>query len=115
MRSGDLDSLVARYKDAAKRHGLAKTSRAANKAAEEVASIHRELRQRGLAALERLLPLLQDQDVSVRGWAAAHALQFAPQQATAVLEELAAGPASPIRVDALMTLREWRAGRLQFP
>jgi hypothetical protein len=57
----------------------------------ELAGIYRELREHGSAALEQMLPLLQDQDASVRGWAAAHALQFAPQQATAVLEELAAG------------------------
>ena len=110
-----MDSLVARYREAAIRHRLANTSREANKAAAEIAGIYRELRQRGSTALERLLPLLQDQDASVRGWAAAHALQFAPQQAIAVLEELAAGPFGPLRASASMTLREWRAGRLQFP
>jgi hypothetical protein len=115
MTSGDLAPLIARYRDAARRHGVAKTSRAANRAAVELAGIHRELRAHGSAALEQIMPLLQDQDASVRGWAAAHALQFAPQQAAAVLEELAAGPFGPIRASASMTLREWRAGRLQFP
>jgi hypothetical protein len=115
MTSADLAPLIERYRNAARRHRLAKTARAANKAAVELAGIYRELREHGSAALEQILPLLQDHDASVRGWAAAHALQFAPQQATAVLEELAAGPFGPLRASASMTLREWRAGRLQFP
>lgn len=115
MTSVTIDSLVTGYQDAARRHGRAKTARAANKAAEELATVYRELRQRGSDALERLLPLLHDEDASVRCWAAAHALEFAPEQAAVVLEDLASGPTGAIRVSASMTLREWRAGRLRFP
>lgn len=115
MTSGTVDSLIARYHDAARRHGRAKTSRAANKAAEELAAIYRELRHLGSDATERLLSLARDEDPSVRCWAAAHALEFAPADAEVVLEELAAGPAGPIRANACMILREWRAGRMHFP
>lgn len=110
----NLESLIERYRNAAKRHGSGKTVRTVNKAADEIASIHSELRGRGSAALERLLPLLKDEDSSVRCWAGAHALMFAPKEGVAVLEDLAASPGL-IGFAAKMTLKEWRAGRLRFP
>ncbi len=50
----------------------------------------------------------------VRAWAASHVLEFDPEAAEAELTRLAKGPPSPVRLDAEMTLREWRAGRLKF-
>jgi len=108
-----VESLVAEYQSAAARHGSAKSARAANSAAEKIASIYRDLRQRGERA--QLLPLLTDENPSVRSWAAAHALEFAPKQAVPVLGALANGPLGSLRASASMTLREWRAGRLTFP
>jgi len=114
MTSETLESLIEKYRDAARRHGSGKTVRTVNKAADEIATIHRELRERGSAALARLLPLLKDDDSSVRTWAAAHALTFAPTEAATVLKDLATAPGL-IGISAEMTLREWRAGRLRFP
>lgn len=115
MTASTVESLITHYHDAARRHGRAKSARAANKAAGELAAIYRELRQRGSDATGRLLVLLRDADPSVRCWVAAHALEFAPEQAVTTLEELAGGPLGPIRASASLTLREWRAGRLRFP
>jgi hypothetical protein len=113
MSAASTESLIAEYRQYAARHGSAKTSRIANAAAEKLAAIYRELRERG----ERpsLMPLLGDTDLSVRSWAAAHALEFSPDEGVAVLEALAAAAPGPLRANASMTLREWRAGRLTFP
>jgi hypothetical protein len=114
MTADSVELLVARYQSAARRHGAATTSIAANKAADEIAAIYRELRTRSSNATAGLLSLLHDADPSVRGWAAAHALEFAPEQGIPVLQQLAASPGL-VGLNAEMTLSEWRAGRLRFP
>lgn len=114
MKSEPLDLLIAKYRDAAWRHGHRKTPKAINKAADEIAQIYRELRRRGPEATARLLPLLSDEDDSVRGCAAAHALEFSPEKGEPVLEELAAGKPGAINMESYMTLKLWREGRLKF-
>lgn len=113
MSQATTDSLIAEYRYAAAQHGAAKTSRAANAAATRLATVYSELRIRD--ARQSLLPLLEDTNPSVRCWAAAHALEFAPEKAEEVLKTMADGAPGPLRADAVMTLREWRAGRLRFP
>jgi hypothetical protein len=110
-----LEELIAQYHDAARQHGSAKNSKTANKAARQLAVTYRQIRELGSVACEGLLAFLVDDDSSVRSWAAAHALEFAPEKGEATLEALASGPPGPIRANATMTLREWRAGRLHFP
>jgi hypothetical protein len=51
----------------------------------------------------------------VQVWAASHVLEFAPADAEAMLERLARGAPGIARLDAEMTLKEWRAGNLTFP
>jgi hypothetical protein len=108
------DELVARYAEAAKVHGEATVtgSHTANKEADFIAAAYRELRRRGSESA--LLALLESEDGSVRGWAAAHALEFAPEQSEPVLIRLAESPGL-LGFGSQMTLREWRAGRLRFP
>jgi hypothetical protein len=113
MSTASTESLVSEYRALASQHGSAKTSRAANVAAEKLATIYRELRERGEQSA--LAPLLRDGDPSVRCWSAAHALEFSADEGVAALESLAAGTPGPLRTSAAMTLREWRAGRLRFP
>src|SRR3989339_816277 len=116
MTIEDIDSLVTRYEDAAIRHGSLKTVPAVNKAADEIAAIYRELRSRGLDVQKKLLPLLKHPDPSVRGWVAAHALEFAQKLGVVVLKDLEANsPPGAIKATAFFTLQEWRAGRLEFP
>ena len=57
---------------------------------------------------------MESSRLSVRLWAASHVLEFAPKLAEAELERLAMGPRGPLRLNAEMTLQEWRAGHLQF-
>ena len=90
-------------------------TKAQNAAADCVAGIYRELRSRGLESQQALLPLLDHPSIKVRGWAGAHALEFAPDIGEEALNKIAAGDVSLHEFEAKITLREWRAGRLRFP
>ena len=112
-----IDSLVARYTDAAASHGQATEadeSKKANRAADSIAVVYRELRRRGADARKHLLPLLAHPDPGVRGWAGAHALEFEPRDAERALMQLSGVPGSLVAFSARMKLTEWREGRLRF-
>jgi hypothetical protein len=107
---------VSVYAEAAAAHGHATAegdSRSANAAHDRLAAVYRELRAEGERA--RLLPLLKHAHPAVRTWAAAHALEFAPDQGERVLEEVAATEHSILGFDAKQTLSVWREGGLSFP
>jgi hypothetical protein len=111
------EALVETYRIAASEHGRANASgdyRAGNRAHKRLALAYRTLRARGPGSQAKLLHLLRDRDVGAQGWAAAHALEFAPAAGEAVLVELTTQP-GPVAFSARMTLQEWRAGRLRFP
>jgi hypothetical protein len=74
----------------------------------------RELRARGEAGRAALVQLMGSGNPHVRAWAASHVLEFDPRAAEAELERLASGPPSIVRLDAEMTLKEWKAGHLKF-
>jgi len=111
------ESLARAYSSAAAGHYEA-TKKGDDKAAireyELLAGAYRELRHRGPQALDVLVPLFTDANQGVRMWAAAHGLMFAPEAAERVLSELAAGRGI-VALNAQMTLKEWRRGRLRFP
>lgn len=88
---------------------------AANEAHHTVASVYRELRRRGVTAQRALLPLIVHDEAGVRGWAASHALEFAPEEGEAVLIAMSDVAKSKVSFSARLTLKEWRAGRLRFP
>ena len=89
--------------------------------------------KRGNAAFDRMIAALAelreyaDRGESVltellnhpNGWvrldAATHLLPLRAELASKVLEKLASGPQSQVEFDAVMVLREWRAGRLNVP
>jgi hypothetical protein len=104
------DWLVAQFARAAEQHGRA-TERgdaiAANSAYADMIAVVDELRAR--TRVRRLLELLDRASLPVRVWAASMCLQIEPSRAQAVLEEVAAGPPSPYRLDAEMTLRQYGA------
>lgn len=113
----DVGRLVEAYRDAAKRHGEASEigdSKSANKAAELVAAIYSELRQRGTEAQKALLPLLADPASGVRLWVGSHALEFSPTDGESCLRKLASSRCL-LGLSAEVTLKEWQAGRLRFP
>jgi hypothetical protein len=111
-----IDQLVARYEVASKAHGE-KTmtgTPSSDPDADTVAAVYRELRRRGNG--RALLVLLDSPDAGVRVWAGAHSLEFAPAEGEPVLVALAEETdAGLIGFSAETTLREWRAGRLNFP
>jgi hypothetical protein len=113
VESKSNEELVRLYERAAHDHRQATDAEAGNKAAHLVALIYRELRKRGLAAQSLLLPLLDAPDFGVRGWAGAHALEFAPEKGEPVLEALSNEPRS-LGFSARMTLKVWREGTLKF-
>jgi len=111
-------ALIEMYATAAATHGEATESgdyKTGNRHYRIVESVYRELRSRGLEAQRALLPLLARAEPGVRGWAAAHALEFAPTEGEPVLAALAAVKASLVGLSAEMTLKEWRRGTLRFP
>jgi hypothetical protein len=86
------EELVTLYERAATEHGrgrLQGTPKETNRAADTIAAIYRELRGRGDQSRQEILPPLLSDNPSVRGWAGAHALEFAPEQGRAILEDLA--------------------------
>jgi hypothetical protein len=74
--------------------------------------VFRELKRRnGLTALSALL---RDPDPLVRTAAAWALLDVLPDSAAAVLRQ-AGHDGGQVGVDAMHTLRDWEAGRLQYP
>lgn len=109
----DLEALLAEYADAALTHRRASREgkhKIANRAYERLSAVVRELRGRGADAQSALLRLLNDERIEVRGWVAAHVLEFAPDRALGVLEEIASGPASLEEFSAKVVLQQWRSG-----
>jgi len=114
----DIQTLVQAYRECAAAHGRASFGgdyKTANWNADLIAEIYRELRRRGVEAQAFILPLLNDDDPSVRVWTATHALDFAPDKGEPVLMELSKIGKGACRLDAEMTLIEWKNGRLKFP
>jgi hypothetical protein len=68
----------------------------------------RRANERGPHARDELLRLLDDERIEVRGWVAAHALEFAPERAARALEDVASGPPSLEEFSAKMVLQVWR-------
>jgi hypothetical protein len=118
MKSASLHDLVAMYEEAADLHGQASQNgdhRLANAQYKRVTAAWMQIRGRGEKGRSALVRLMGSANPHVRCWAASHVLEFDPRTAEAELERLASGPPGVARLDAEMTLREWRAGTLSFP
>lgn len=118
FKEADLQTLVREYREASVVAGKASFDgdyKTANRNAETVINICRELRRRGREAQNFILPLLNDEDLNVRTMAAAHALEFAPEQAEPVLLELTNLGPGLHRLEAKIALEQWRNGTLEFP
>ena len=109
--------LLDEYVTSAIAHGQATLSganREGGRHADNIARLYSAIRSLGTVARQSLLALLEHNDHSVRVWAAAHSLEYAPEMAKPVLEVEASRPGM-IGFSAKMTLEEWRKGRLHFP
>jgi hypothetical protein len=116
VSSFSFDRVLELYRDSAELHGISTQEgkyRAANKAAKRVAELHAEVKRRGPEAEEALLRMLTDHSAYVRLWVATHCLAFRADLAVAALEELIS-LGGHVGLGAEMTLKEWRAGRLQL-
>jgi len=102
---------LEKYREAASGTGDADPSRA-NRWHARLHASYRFLRdtEEGRKAIASLL---HEDDPHVRGWAAAHCLQWVPAKARAVLEGLRDAD-GPCAFDAAVTLQEFEAGRLSF-
>jgi hypothetical protein len=103
--------LFEKYREAAIRHHVRLIEgnvRASNRAADRLFGFWKEIKAGGPEMLEQLKLFLQDEDPSVRGWAAAQLLEDMPQDAEPVLERLAIDAPWPITSNAEWSLAEWR-------
>ncbi len=81
----------------------------------EIGNFYRRLRARGRAAQELLLSLLDDPDLNVRGEAANYVLDFQPDRALPVLEEIAAIPQGRFAGSCAETsLDLWKSGEYKI-
>jgi hypothetical protein len=115
LQAESIERLVAIYEEAAAASEKLTPSASQNAAADCVARVYDELRRRGPDAQRALLPFIAHARPGVRGWAAAHALEFETKVAEQRLKQIAATDPFPHGFNAKMVLQEWRAGRLRFP
>lgn len=118
LTSASIPELLDSYRRAAKIHAsctLSGDNETGNPQADTIASIYRELRVRGDDARRALLDLLEDEEIGVRFWAAAHALEIAPAKGVSVLEALALSEPWQVATSAETTLKVWKKGELRFP
>jgi hypothetical protein len=116
FQNKSVNQLAQEYVSAAIAHGQVSTfdHREANRQHDIIQGVYRELRSRGRGAQNVLLGLLDHPDEAVRGWAAFHCLEFAPNEAEPILEMLSKSPGIS-GFTSEMTLKEWRKGSLKFP
>ena len=115
LATKSVSDLVRDYRTSAVAHAAAIGNgrhRVANREFETLSAVSGELQRRGTEGVNALKALIEDENLSVRVWAATHALRIHTALAEHTLAEAAAGPPSPTRLSAEMTLSEWRAGRL---
>lgn len=112
-----LSSLAISFANAAAKRGRfldGADARRANREHDELVAMYRELRRRGRDAQMQLLPLLRHEEADFRLATATRALEFAPDEALRVLEELARHPMH-VAMSAHMTTELWRRGELRLP
>jgi hypothetical protein len=117
LRTVTDSDLANAYAEAARRRGEALgvgDSDRANREFDDLSAIYREFKRRGTGAFDALIASSWDRDANVRaaiGWAL---IELFPEQARAILNDVATQPGLP-GFSAGMTLREWEKGHLKFP
>jgi Domain of unknown function (DUF2019) len=113
-RGADVGSVLKEYTELAVLHGQALGEfdhKKSNRLHSRITKLYQALRALGPEAQNELLKLLEHPDSSVRCWAAAHALDFAPERGEPVLKQIAAEGPMPLCMSAETVLMGWRAGR----
>lgn len=112
IRTATDEELLRQFEEDALVHAALRTAKEANRAFDESVEIWGELKQRGKAAIDLFLQLLNSPNPEVRLLCASNALFVAPELAEPVLEQLVEEPKF-VGVTASMTLKQWRAGKLK--
>jgi|EndMetStandDraft_7_1072992.scaffolds.fasta_scaffold14736_2 hypothetical protein len=110
--------LKDRYVAAATEHGRCTESgdyKRGNAAYDQMIAALAELREFPDRGESVLIELLNHPNGWVRVGAATHLLPLRADLASQALEDLASSPQSQLEFNAMMVLREWRAGRLNMP
>lgn len=105
-----------RFVDAARKHGVATREsdpRSANRAYNDLVAALRELRRSPDKGVAFLSTQLDSNDTSVVIWAGLYLLPFKEKEASEALERVVTQGIPRMSFDANMTLKEWRAGRLE--
>ncbi|MBC6981385.1 hypothetical protein [Caulobacter sp. 17J80-11] len=85
-----------------------------NAAYSQLSSALPKLRAEPDAGASFLMDLLSESDPSVVTWAALYLLPFDERASIAALEKVAESGIPRLALNAAMTLKEWRAGRLKI-
>jgi len=108
-----LNEVLTEYRQAAEGTDDLADAKTQNQAAHRIHACYKTLRETN-EGREAIIALMSDANPHVRTWAAAHSLQWKPEQAKKVLEALRDENTFPYSFDAEMTLEEYRKGRLSF-
>lgn len=111
----DTNTLVDTYCNSATSYGNAILNgdhKVANREHAMLNKICDVLRNRGKIAA--LFPLLASSTLAIRYCAAVDVLQNGSKEGAQTLEEIVAGPPSPLSLLADISFREWKAGRLSM-
>jgi len=109
----NVQELLKKYREAAIGHG-SPNPREANAWHDRLHAYYKVLRE-SEEGRQGIASLMDDQDPHVRGWAAAHSLQYYTEQARIVLQTLCTEEVPwQVAFSAEMTLKEYDKGRLTF-
>jgi len=111
-----LNELLERYREAAIKHGQgtpAGDPKLTNRSHDIIVSTFKEIKREEYG-LERLAKFLEDEDTSVRSWAACNLLHIEKFHSRKILEHIENTDATILGFDAKMTLKEWDTGKLIF-
>ena len=113
----ELESAIEEYKDYAINHGkaiLEGDSDTANQNYDKLKTVLQKIREFGNEGGLALLSLLEEDNQSIRCWAATDSLKFDENKAKKALKKLSKEDGI-IAFDAKMVLKEWKKGTLVLP
>jgi len=111
------EDLVASFAETASEHGQFMAScdpKRANAKFDQMARLYGELRRRGGGAQRQLLALMKSDNPYIRLYAATYTLDFEPDQALPVLDEILRTEEGTLKFTARMTLEQWHKGEMRF-
>jgi predicted transcriptional regulator len=112
-----LEEFIADYMENAVTHGEATNEgdyKVANASHDKLMTALSEIRKFGNEGDIALLALSDDENDSVKCWAATHSLKYNKDKAEKVLLDLSK-KSGPIAFNAEMVLSEWKKGTLEIP